>query len=195
MFHFYYWVFSIKKQYSKKAQEIQYLYQFILQSLKITKIIICFYFITIRRYMYLKFSTIFNHFLLWIEGSQFSGWNQTSVEIIYKFKNKVTLTLCWRMYADDSNSLYSLITISGKKKKKMFKTFDTHIANMSFNEKSLLHLFCIYSLNKDFITHSECFQIFNFKNNKIKKKNPTINKQTKPNKQTNPPFNKERSFF
>lgn len=77
----------------------------------------------------------------------------------------------------------------------MFKTFDTRIANMSFNEKSLLHLFCIYSLNNDFITHSECFHIFNFKNNKILKK--TNDKQTKktPNKQTNPPFNKERSFF
>lgn len=75
----------------------------------------------------------------------------------------------------------------------MFKTFDTHIANMSFNEKSLLHLFCIYSLNNDFITHSECFHIFNFKNNKIKKK--TQQQTKKQNKQTNPPFNKERSFF
>lgn len=66
----------------------------------------------------------------------------------------------------------------------MFKTFDTRIANKSFNEKSLLHLFCIYSLNKDFITHSECFQIFNFKNNKIKKEKQNKNK-TKKNKQTN----------
>lgn len=99
------------------------------------------------------------------------------------------------MYADDSNSLYSLITISGKKKKKMFKTFDTHIANMSFNEKSLLHLFCIYSLNNDFITHSECFHIFNFKNNKIKKK-PNNKQKNKTNKQIlhstrNGPFSKQ----
>lgn len=80
-----------------------------------------------------NFRLSFNYLLLWIEGSQFSGWNQTSAEIIYKFKNKVKLTLCWRMYADDSNSLYSLITISGKKKTKMYKTFDTRIANIGSN--------------------------------------------------------------
>lgn len=67
----------------------------------------------------------------------------------------------------------------------MFKTFDTRIANMSFNEKSLLHLFCIYSLNNDFITHSYAF----IKQQNLKKKN------YKQKNQTNPPFNKERSFF
>lgn len=59
--------------------------------------------------------------------------------------------------------------------------------------------FCIYfaliSLNNDFITHSECFYIFNFKNNKILKKTNKEKTQKTPNKQTNPPFNKERSFF
>lgn len=57
----------------------------------------------------------------------------------------------------------------------MFKTFDTRIANMSFNEKSLLHLFCIYSLNNDFITHSYAF----IKQQNLKKKNY---KQKKTNK-------------
>lgn len=136
----------------------------------------CFYFITIRRY--LKFSIIFNYFLLWIEGSQFSGWNQTSVEIIYKFKNKVKLTLCWRMYADDSNSLYSLITISGKKKKKMFKTFDTHIANMSFNEKSLLHLF----FKQWFYCTFRMFSYFQFQKQQNLKKKTTKKNQTNKHK-------------
>lgn len=57
----------------------------------------------------------------------------------------------------------------------MFKTFDTRIANKSFNEKSRLHLFCIYSLNNDFITHSYAF----IKQQNLKKKNY---KQKKTNK-------------
>lgn len=56
--------------------------------------------------------------------------------------------------------------------------------------------FCIYfaliSLNNDFITHSECLHISDFKNNNKNVKKKPKNPQ---NKQTNPPFNRAWSFI
>lgn len=64
----------------------------------------------------------------------------------------------------------------------MFKTFDTRIANMSFNEKSLLHLFCIDFFKQWFYYTFRMFTYFRFK----KQQQNLKQKQTKkPNKQTN----------